>query len=423
LDLMKGELQALGGPNSFARSLGDIVASGNRKLLEVAAAAARNEPVYNALFFPVSGAENNVLLDRVETSIQFYIGERAEQSALRGLPISTSLRQKAKSQESLALTVVMTCWICEEQTPQSKIINYSEAERRSGVAIFQITPAYDRADNGSGTITFSLISRGIEVDHLKVPMVVARPGVPIATNPDRPTKRAMPALITDAGPDIALSIAQVHGKLSASLEAYDPELRALLGGQNLGPDGSPRWFALGTMDRTSIHEIMRRSYPRLRLLVEQGPARPALRDVAAISAAAQDVGLTENETRAAIDTLFVLGSTLYDQLFYQGDPVLRELMDRIERFEKPNGQQKSTCRGSFCTQEQTHQTRGQIRNDFGVCDTLSGRFRFNGSVLSAESPVLCLGRKPIKFCSENTDHRTHKTTSPPGQVALRTPFQ
>jgi hypothetical protein len=131
--------------------------------------------VYNAAAEP-NGAAPDVLLNRVPTKLFFNIGPSGLRNILSKPEISRRLLKDLSGSDSADLAVVMTCYICKNELPQTRFIRYSAPRKDSTVAEFSILPDLDVAEERKAqSISFSIRRHGNELDFLNVPVRI-QPG-------------------------------------------------------------------------------------------------------------------------------------------------------------------------------------------------------------------------------------------------------
>jgi hypothetical protein len=128
------------------------------------------ESVYNAMAEP-NGGSPEILLNRVPTKIFFNIGPASLRSMISRPKISQLLLKELNQHDSADLAVVMTCYVCKSELPQTRLIRYSEPRQDSTVAEFSILPDIDVAqERKAQSISFSIRRDGNELDFLNVPI-------------------------------------------------------------------------------------------------------------------------------------------------------------------------------------------------------------------------------------------------------------
>jgi hypothetical protein len=128
------------------------------------------DPVYNATAEPNGGAPN-ILLNRVATRVFFNIGPANLANMINKTDVSRVLLEELTKDASTPLAVVMTCYICESELPQTRFIRYSAPRKNSTVAEFAIVPDFDVAqERRAQSISFSIRRNGNELDFLNVPI-------------------------------------------------------------------------------------------------------------------------------------------------------------------------------------------------------------------------------------------------------------
>ena len=156
--------------------------------------AGAQRPVYNAVAEP-NGGEPATLLNRVATRLLFNIGPPIQKNMITNPELSSRLAEQLKREQSVPLTVTMTCHVCDDALPQTQHIRYASEKGSSEIAEFHIVPDLDVAQQRKAqSISFSIRRNNVELDFLNVP-------VRIQTAPRETSKAHSFRCIPNLGPD------------------------------------------------------------------------------------------------------------------------------------------------------------------------------------------------------------------------------
>jgi hypothetical protein len=150
--------------NSHIRTLTSDIHAAEAEIHDI------GDPVYNATAEPNGGAPN-ILLNRVTTKVFFNIGPANLANMINKPDVSRVLLEELTEDASTPLAVVMTCYICKSELPQTRFIRYSAPRKNSTVAEFAIVPDIEVAqERKARSISFSIRRNGNELDFLNVPI-------------------------------------------------------------------------------------------------------------------------------------------------------------------------------------------------------------------------------------------------------------
>lgn len=320
---------------------------------------------YNVLFSPVSPGTIEELVDRRETSIDFYIGP--EQAAENAVPAgNAAVSTDVESRGRQTLTVTLSCAFCSGSRMQKEVVSYTPGVKSTD-AMFKIVPDKRYTRRAQNDLVFEITGTdGIVYDNVVVPVSIVSAtsaknqitGLNLGPAPTD-TVGGGHALGNYAAPpgarpvDLTITIGAKNNKITVQLDTENPSLSALFSGENLqtpggsqscakkSPECLPREF-MTSLTEEALSQELRRDYVRLAATVnQQGPLSDPSDENANTfpKLSASTTQITADDEKVLLEELDRMGGRLYRELFHErfSDPSLIDLMAKLDKYAKPDG--------------------------------------------------------------------------------------
>jgi hypothetical protein len=304
-----------------------------------------SEPVYNAIAEPNGGAPD-ILLHHTPTKIFFNIGMPNLRSMISKPEIAQRLLEELKRNDNTDVAIVMTCYVCANETPLTRSIRYSAPQKRSTVAEFDIVPDLEAAKmRDAQSISFSIRHDGKELDFINVPVRLQQPTAPagVILAQEQPLNRPATPPGSVCAPnfndlsnmnnmdekyDLDVTLSRDENGLKVGFEPHDRMLALRLSGYQLKQNGDVKFFRTNVGSPEEAIDIAGTIYVDLKRLVTPDPTlKEALPDYSHLE---QALTFDERKRKEALEGLYKLGRYMYYKIFDTGD--LRSIMNIIERY-------------------------------------------------------------------------------------------
>jgi hypothetical protein len=311
------------------------------------ARAAPPPTVYNADLMPqlprdAAAPSRPVLHSGEPATLRFDIGPPWATSVLGPAVPSIDI---LKSENDVALSVVLVCGFCEPRGDSLKRVTYAPSRGRSNEVQFKLTPKRDpERPTYIGSIELLIINdkTGVEHDRLAVQVSVrddsaslgigsAFPAAPVAIIATAPRTTA------SWQPDVVLYVNQ-SGTSSVSIEVQpiSDDVRRAIGQLSYDSGGSRRTFVSGISDPAIAQAMATSSYGAMTAVAEQGELMKQLSARGADATVSEDsqksLTLKDGESLKVTNVLAQIGRRLYRHLFVDGgaDEDLLAIIERLD---------------------------------------------------------------------------------------------
>ena len=225
--------------------------------------------IYNASISPVAPSTKNVLLDKQDTRIDFFIGQPSPQNAV---PVSNqSVAPEVSSNKDLDVTLL--CSFCLGARLQRGTISIqSNPLLRSTHADFTIKPDKTLTSDDTGRLTFQITSTGgVLVDSVVVPVAIQSPAV--SGRPDVVTTKTFSAIGSDVLPpfsrkvDLTIFCSLDGERIQLRLKPANPQLKALFGGRETAPGANQERVFTAKFTPTDLSSRLREDQAQLDAII------------------------------------------------------------------------------------------------------------------------------------------------------------
>ena len=296
--------------------------------------------IYNALISPVAPSSQNVLLDKQDTRIDFYIGEA---SPLNAVP---QTNQEVGPEVSLNkdLDVTLLCSFClGARLQRGKISIQSNSVLSSSHADFNIKPDKTLTSDDTGHLIFQVTGTGgVLVDSVVVPVAIQSRAV--SGQPNVATSTTFSAIGSYVLPpnsrSVDLTIYCFSDGQAVQLRLYptNPKLKTQFGGREREPGTNKERVFTAKFTWADLSGRLREDQTQLGTIIDQDPAlqRTLTGDPTGATVIPQITKLSADQKRVLMDQVGNTGKYLYAGLFGNA----KELQDAIgilENFKRSDG--------------------------------------------------------------------------------------
>lgn len=306
------------------------------------AESTQNLSVYNAIISPVTPDTTNILIDKVPTNIDFYIGEAAATNVIpqTGQQVNPQIKSLFGPE---VLSVTLFCNFCDGSRMEQKNITLETGDvLRSTHASFRITPNATLTAEGLSNLIFQVTGKAdILYDSVVVPVGVRAGSQPTHAAPASPALSALGNIAQPAGTrpiDLTIFCKTDDGPyIKLLLRPGNQDLAALFKTrEKLKPGEEWREFVTG-LTWPALSERLRDDYNLLSGIVNQNPElQKAVTGDSTSVMIPQITQLKPDDGQKLVEQMAKSGQFLYDGLF-NNDASLRDLIADIEKFKKQDG--------------------------------------------------------------------------------------
>jgi hypothetical protein len=316
---------------------------------------------YNATFSPVAPGTNNELIDRQQTTVDFYIGP--ENAAANAVPNeNASVSPQIESQGKQNLTITLSCSFCSGNRLMKAVITYSPGTQSTD-AIFVIVPDRRYSDRSQEDLVFAVTGPGgIVYDNVVVPVSIVANAPNVEQSSLKTRSAPMAAGLHESGNysappgarsvDLTITIASKDNRIVVQVDPENASLAKLFAGKELqaakgsiqcvqaGPGCVIREFQTG-LTAAALSQELREDYLSLASVVSQDSSLYQLLEGSSTSLPSLSgaTNLSQSEENALVKEIHDDGGLLYQHLFESGgaDPDLGTLLRALDGYNPPDG--------------------------------------------------------------------------------------
>jgi len=296
--------------------------------------------IYNAVISPVAPSTQNVLLDKQDTHVDFFIGQASPGNAVP--------QENAKVSPEVTLNkdldVTLTCSFCLGSRLQRGTISIqSNPVLHSSHTNFNIKPDKTLTSDDTGHLIFQVTSKsGILVDSVVVPVAIQSPGV--TGQSVVATTTPFTALGTYASPpnsrpvDLTIYCSSDGQAVQLRLDPTNEQLKTLFGGREREPGTNQERVFTARFTWADLSGRLREDQTQLGAMIDQDPVlqRALTGDPNGATVIPQITKLSTDQERILMDQVGNTGKFLYAGLFGTAKE-LQEAIGIVENFKRSDG--------------------------------------------------------------------------------------
>lgn len=299
--------------------------------------------IYNAIVTPVVPSTKNVLIDKQDTEVDFFVGDPSPESAipLANAQVGPGISSGNEKQD---LDVTLLCSFCQGSRLERGTISIQpNPVLRSTHTSFKIKPDKSLTADDTGHLIFQVTGTGgILYDSVVVPVAIQSPG--IVNHADEAAKSSLSAIGNSVPPigsrvvDLTLYCSSDGKAIQLQMKPNNQQLATLFAGREKDSVSNKDRVFTAKSTWVDLSGRLREDHERLASIINQDPAlqRVLSGDPKGAPVIPQITGLSGEQEQKLLDQVGATGKYLYDTLF-GGDKDLLDAMGILEKFKRADG--------------------------------------------------------------------------------------